>query len=252
MRIALSSREMSTKCLLFPSFGRAPYYAIYDDQAKKWQFLPNSGAEKESGAGIKAAQLLVEEKVDIVITGRLGPKASSVLTAAGIKVFLLPELPLYEALEKFKKGECQEMHGSHHASEGNLEKAERGKRTEGISADEKVAVATEGDMVAKHFGRCSHYTIVEIREGSIINKELLPNPGHEPGYLPRFLGKKGINTIITGGMGGRAQELFAERGIKVILGADKSVDEIIDSYLAGELKGGTSLCEHGAGGWNNC
>ncbi|HZK17717.1 MAG TPA: NifB/NifX family molybdenum-iron cluster-binding protein [Clostridia bacterium] len=108
----------------------------------------------------------------------------------------------------------------------------------------RIAVATEGDFVAAHFGRCPSYTIVDIEGDKINNKEVIPNPGHEPGFLPAFLSERGVNVIICGGMGPRAQGLFAERGVNSIMGITGEVEEAIDSFLAGDLKPGTSLCNH--------
>jgi len=50
-----------------------------------------------------------------------------------------------------------------------------------------VAVATENNMVAQHFGRCPEYTIYGIDDGRIVEQNVIANPGHEPGFLPRYL-----------------------------------------------------------------
>jgi len=108
----------------------------------------------------------------------------------------------------------------------------------------KVAVSTENNSVSAHFGRCPTYTVFEIKENKIIHQEEIANPGHEPGFLPRFLAEKGVNTIIAGGMGPRAQNLFSQSNIAVVVGVQGAVDEVIKQYLADELKVGTDLCGH--------
>lgn len=50
-------------------------------------------------------------------------------------------------------------------------------------------------------------------------RSFIPNPGHRPGFLPIFLHEKGLNVIISGGMGGGAVDIFNEKGIEVITGA---------------------------------
>ena len=102
-------------------------------------------------------------------------------------------------------------------------------------------------MVSAHFGRCPEFTIVEIEGNKLKNKETIPNPGHHPGFLPDFLGKLGVSTIIAGGMGPRAQGLFAEKGIDTIVGVTGRIDEVIKKVLSGTLEGGESLCKPGAG-----
>ncbi|HHY39295.1 MAG TPA: dinitrogenase iron-molybdenum cofactor [Clostridia bacterium] len=108
----------------------------------------------------------------------------------------------------------------------------------------KIAIATEGDYVAQHFGRCPMYTIADLSDGQVKRKTLVPNPGHEPGRLPRFLADLGVSCIIAGGMGPRAQSLFAEQNIQTIIGVAGPVDDVIRDYMLGELRAGESLCEH--------
>lgn len=111
----------------------------------------------------------------------------------------------------------------------------------------KVAISTDGEYVSAHFGRCPHFTLVEILDEKITNKEVIQNPGHHPGYLPRFLHEKGVEYIIAGGMGQRAQILFSQNGIKTIMGITGKIEEVLNRICNGTLKGGESLCQPGAG-----
>jgi predicted Fe-Mo cluster-binding NifX family protein len=109
----------------------------------------------------------------------------------------------------------------------------------------KVAIATESGYVSAHFGRCPAYTLVEIQDGHVVGREETPNPGHQPGFLPQYLSARGVSVIIAGGMGPRAQGLFAEKNIQTIIGVQGSIDEVIDKFLRQELKAGQDLCDHG-------
>jgi len=109
----------------------------------------------------------------------------------------------------------------------------------------KIAVATEGSTVAPHFGRCPEYTLYNVKDGSVADKTIIPNPGHEPGFLPEYLSKLGVSCIIAGGMGMRAQNLFAGKNIQTVVGATGLVDDVAKAFAAGTLEGGESLCEHG-------
>ena len=111
----------------------------------------------------------------------------------------------------------------------------------------KVAISTDGQNVSAHFGRCPSYTILEIRDGKLMKSEEIPNPGHHPGYLPRFFNEMEVNCIIAGGMGGRASELFAQYNIQPILGISGNIENVISRLLDGTLEGGESLCRTGAG-----
>lgn len=109
----------------------------------------------------------------------------------------------------------------------------------------KVAIATDSGMVAGHFGRCGEYTLADVADGKVTSKTAIPNPGHEPGFLPRFLAGKQVNAIICGGMGPRAQALFADEGIEVWMGVSGPVDAVLADFAAGRLVRGDSTCDHG-------
>ena len=84
-----------------------------------------------------------------------------------------------------------------------------------------------------------------MEESEIKEKTFIPNPGHRPGYLPVFLKEQEADVIVAGGMGGTAQDLFAEQGIKVIVGAQGAADNAVMEHLAGVLQSTNSICtEH--------
>ncbi len=85
-------------------FGRAEYFIIYDLENDRWEAVPNRAAYEARGAGIAAATFLVEKGVDTVITGHCGPKAFSVLKAAGVKIASFPGGTVAEAIAQLKEG----------------------------------------------------------------------------------------------------------------------------------------------------
>ena len=111
----------------------------------------------------------------------------------------------------------------------------------------RVAISTDGDFVSAHFGRCPSFTIIDIEDGKISKKDVVGNPGHQPGFIPQFLHKKGVNCIVAGGMGMRATGFFDEFGIQAIVGISGKISEVIEKLLKGTLKGGESLCKPGSG-----
>lgn len=108
----------------------------------------------------------------------------------------------------------------------------------------RIAISTDGDRVAAHFGRCEAYTIVDIDEGKVARQERIPNPGHEPGFLPGYLAERHVTCIVAGGMGPRAKMLFDERDIETIVGVSCSVKDAVDGLCQGALTGADSLCDH--------
>ncbi|MDW7681986.1 MAG: NifB/NifX family molybdenum-iron cluster-binding protein [bacterium] len=111
----------------------------------------------------------------------------------------------------------------------------------------KVAISTDSGYVSAHFGRCPEFTILDIDDGKVVNKQMILNPGHHPGFLPGYFEQMGVNAVIAGGGGTRAQMLFAEKNIQFILGVTGKIDDVIDKLCKGELEGGESLCSPGAG-----
>ena len=111
----------------------------------------------------------------------------------------------------------------------------------------RIAISTDGGNVSAHFGRCPSFTIVNIKEGKVLNKEEINNPGHHPGFLPQFLHERGVNCIIAGGMGQNAVHLFGQHNIETVVGISGTINEVIDKILKGTLEGGESLCKPGGG-----
>jgi predicted Fe-Mo cluster-binding NifX family protein len=111
----------------------------------------------------------------------------------------------------------------------------------------KLAIATDGNIVAGHFGRCATYTLVDIEDNKEVERKIIENPGHVPGAIPKLLNSHNANYVVSGGMGQRAQTFFAEYGIEPILGIEGEIDTIIEQFLKGTLIGGESSCVSGAG-----
>ena len=111
----------------------------------------------------------------------------------------------------------------------------------------RIAISTDGDSVSAHFGRCPSFTIVDIEGGKLVNKQTIANPGHHPGFLPEFLHEQGVQCIVAGGMGGRAEGLFSQAGIQVIVGISGRIEGVVEELTKGTLKAGQSLCRPGAG-----
>ena len=105
MKIAISSVGPDLESSLDLRFGRARQFVIFDKTTNKCSFIENTPSlSSAQGAGIQTAQLLIENDVDVVISGHCGPKAHKVLMVAGIKVFLSKEMKVKEALNAFNTG----------------------------------------------------------------------------------------------------------------------------------------------------
>lgn len=108
-----------------------------------------------------------------------------------------------------------------------------------------IAVASEKENITEHFGHCENFNIYYSNKGIIEKSESVLNPGHKPGFLPRFLHDMGVNVIISGGMGGGAIDIFNENDIEVIVGASGNAKDAAKAYLEGNLHSSDLVCnEH--------
>lgn len=111
----------------------------------------------------------------------------------------------------------------------------------------KIAIPTAEGKLCMHFGHCQSFAILDVDEAekTITHREDLIPPPHEPGVLPKWLGEQKVNIIIAGGMGQRAQQLFAQQNIKTMVGAPSATpEEVVTSFMNESLQCGTNACDH--------
>jgi predicted Fe-Mo cluster-binding NifX family protein len=102
MRVAIPVDENHPGTSVCASLARAPYYLIKDTESEELTFVENTAAHSQGGAGVKAAQLLVDQKVDALLTPRCGQNAAEVLTAAKMEIYKTEYPSARENLEAFK------------------------------------------------------------------------------------------------------------------------------------------------------
>jgi Mrp family chromosome partitioning ATPase/predicted Fe-Mo cluster-binding NifX family protein len=110
----------------------------------------------------------------------------------------------------------------------------------------KFAVPTSEGKLCAHFGHCETFALIDAdADGKILNETYVVPPPHEPGLLPPWLAQQGVTCIIAGGMGSRAQQLFAEQGVRVVTGAlAENPRDAVSDYLKGTLQAGANTCDH--------
>ncbi len=107
------------------------------------------------------------------------------------------------------------------------------------------AVPMEGGKLCAHFGHCEKFAIVETEDNKVTKEEFISPPVHQPGVYPKFLAKQGVHVIISGGMGQRALDLFAQNNIEVCMGVNaEAPSKLVELYLDSQLKTGENLCDH--------
>jgi Mrp family chromosome partitioning ATPase/predicted Fe-Mo cluster-binding NifX family protein len=111
----------------------------------------------------------------------------------------------------------------------------------------KIAIPVSGGRLCMHFGHCEEFALVEVdwEKKEIRGSEMLQAPPHEPGRLPVWLNERGASLVIAGGMGQRAQAIFRDKAVDVIVGAPAEEPEaVVRAYLDGNLVTGSNICDH--------
>lgn len=110
MKIIVTSEGRDLSAPTSPRFGRCPFYILVDIETIEFQALPNPAMSASGGAGIQAAQFVVEQEAEAILTGNVGPNAMDVLQAADLTVYLIDAMgdrSVGEAVKAYQAGELQ-------------------------------------------------------------------------------------------------------------------------------------------------
>lgn len=109
MRLAVTANGPDLSSRLDPRFGRARYLLVVDTPFRTFVAISNdAGRAAAQGAGVQAAQAVIDHGAQAVITGHCGPKAFRALQAAGVRVYLGPEESVSEVLDRFDRGQLSQ------------------------------------------------------------------------------------------------------------------------------------------------
>ena len=112
MKIAISSSGEALDSLVDPRFGRCPFFMIAEVENKK---IKNSKAIKNTamlqggGAGITAAQIIGNEKVEVVIAISFGPRAFGVLSELDIEMYQGIQGTVEENIQQLIDGKLKKL-----------------------------------------------------------------------------------------------------------------------------------------------
>lgn len=111
----------------------------------------------------------------------------------------------------------------------------------------RIAIPVTDGKLSAHFGHCEQFAIIDANPDTkkLTHTEMLTPHAHEPGALPKWLSGLCVDLIIAGGMGRRAQQLFTQNNIKVVIGAsDQAPEQLAKAYLDDTLETGDNICDH--------
>ena len=111
MKIAISSTGKDLESQVDARFGRCSHFLIVEienKEIKSVKAIENTAASQMGGAGISAAEIVANEKVKIVITANVGPRAFSVFGQFGIKIYQ-GQGKIKDVVQEFLDGKLKEI-----------------------------------------------------------------------------------------------------------------------------------------------
>ena len=104
MKICISASGTDLDSNVDPRFGRCPYFILYDSETDDFEHFENQSRNAMGGAGIQAAQFVVDSGASTVLSGAIGPNAFRVLNSAGINIYSGVGGTVRGAIENLKDG----------------------------------------------------------------------------------------------------------------------------------------------------
>ncbi len=102
MRLVIPANGTHLDAPTSPVFGRCQTFILVDPETLEFEALPNPAATATGGAGVQAAQLVLQKGADAILARSLGPKAFGLIQTAGISTYVLEGATVREALLAFK------------------------------------------------------------------------------------------------------------------------------------------------------
>nr|QNO54407.1 hypothetical protein JEICAKEA_00017 [Methanosarcinales archaeon ANME-1 ERB7] len=112
MKICVTATAGDLNAQVDPRFGRSQYFVFVDSDTMAFEAMANEAITAPGGAGIQAAQAVVNKGVSVVISGNIGPNAFQVLSTAGVKIATGAYGTVQEAVEMYKSGKLGEVGAS--------------------------------------------------------------------------------------------------------------------------------------------
>jgi predicted Fe-Mo cluster-binding NifX family protein len=109
MKIVVTANGADLEAPASPVFGRCPVYIFVDTETMEFEAMENPAINAAGGAGIQAAQFVVERGARAVVTGNVGPNAFNVFQSAGVPIYPFGGGTVREAAEAFRVGELQSI-----------------------------------------------------------------------------------------------------------------------------------------------
>lgn len=242
MKLAISTEGENLNAKVDQRFGRSLKFLIINIDGKEvgtFQAVTNEGNIQGHGAGIKAAQQLGELKIDALITGKLGPNATNVLSKLNIKSYSASGI-IKDVLVDFVENKLEPITFVEQAHSGISET----KKT----STQRIFFPLLNDdgvysKISEHFGHAPFFGVYDVDKDKL---EIVPNnlDHTNPSKSPIDQIQEVVNPtiIFAKGIGNKAIQIINEKGLELKTGDYELVCEVIDNLDS--LKNQTESCGH--------
>jgi predicted Fe-Mo cluster-binding NifX family protein len=186
MKVIVSAQGDSLEAPVSPVFGRCPIFLLVDTETFEFEAIPNPAMNQPGGAGIQAAQFVVSQGVEAVLTGNLGPNAFDVLQAAAVPGYLAGQGTVRQAVEAYQAGQLQRMGGANVAAHVGMGRGRgrgmgAGRRRQPVTPSRPEPQAADKEELA-----ALRETLKSLRQQLAETMEKIPEE-----YLPLEKSEKG-------------------------------------------------------------
>ena len=126
MKLVVTANGADLDAPASPVFGRCPTYIFVETETMQFEAMENPALASGGGAGVQAAQFVVQHGAQAVITGNLGPNAFDVLRSAGVPAYLFGGGTVREAVELYKAGRLSATRGANAPAHAGMGRGRRG------------------------------------------------------------------------------------------------------------------------------
>jgi predicted Fe-Mo cluster-binding NifX family protein len=109
MKICVTANNSGLEASVDPHFGRCKYFVLVDSKSMEFESIENGQGSASGGAGVQAAQQVIGKRIDVLITGSVGPNAFSLLSSEGIEMNIFSSGSVIEAIRAYEFGSLESI-----------------------------------------------------------------------------------------------------------------------------------------------
>jgi len=111
MQVIVTAQGNDLNAPVSSRFGRCPTFILVETDTMAYTALPNPAMSASGGAGVQAAQFIVQQGAQALLTNNVGPNAMQVLQAARIPIYAIGDGTVGEVIRAFKSGQLLAIAG---------------------------------------------------------------------------------------------------------------------------------------------